>query len=106
VVKKREDHIKRTLEWANRLQAGKKSVDSEDLDADVDMEDVSQRGEGAAAANIARRFEFDESYVEKQHKNSPTVTNFKRASNTDFSFMKRRVRVNAVDKHVKEYQLD
>lgn len=37
------------------------------------------------------------------------ISTFKRASSkepTEFSFMKRQVRVNAVDKEVKEYQCD
>jgi|LauGreDrversion4_2_1035121.scaffolds.fasta_scaffold331764_2 hypothetical protein len=77
--------MKRTLEWANRDHS-QEYYSGNEAPPDVDMEDLSQE----------------------------PMEPFKRASfltgggqpADEFSFMKRRVRVNPVDKHVKEYQLD
>ena len=82
VAKKREEHIKRTLEWANNeyLSGGEAP--------DVEMEDVAQE-----APETFKRASFMTGGSSSQ-------------PNDEFSFMKKRVRVNPVDKHVKEYQLD
>ncbi|TNV70931.1 hypothetical protein FGO68_gene12324 [Halteria grandinella] len=104
VQKKREEHLKKTLEWANKgySQGGYDSYDEDrppvqqQADEDVDMVDASEDAEPA----FFRRASF----VSGGAANGGDKP-FARVSN-DFSFMKKRVRVNAVDRHVKEYPLD
>lgn len=109
VAKKREEHIKKTLEWANRSYDSYSQPYCSQNDVDIDMEDVSQP--------LHSRQRTD-SHDSVEDKSTPTVPvpplqGFKRASNlngkrdsADFSFMRRRVRVNTVDKDVKEYSLE
>lgn len=87
IIKKREQHVKKTLQWANQEFNQSYEEQMNPRAKDVEMKDETAE----AMAGF---------------KKASTLTTAKKRECEDFSFMKRKVRVNLVENEVKEYKLE